>query len=593
MDNSGLEHIVRIRLPIQAIHDVGSVETEGVAVIGADVWQKAGITGKGIKIGVLDVGFDGYKDLLGTDLPSNVVTKSFIGGLEIDNTGVVHGSAVSEIIHDIAPDAELYLADYQTTAEKQAAVDWLMSQNVDIISSSTGSTYGRRDDKGLLAKMVDDVVAQGVLWVNSSGNTGYSHLRGQFTDTNNDGYHEFAPGDQYLGFAPLGSATLALNWNDWDGGTQDLDLHILDSHGDEIASSTDRQSGPGSDAGEFIYYEFPDEGPYYMAIYGYKVTRPVTFDFFLRDGEIEYYTPEYSVNTPGDSMGAITVGAVNWKSGALEDYSSRGPTDDGRIKPELVAPSGVSSAAYGEAWDGTSASCPHVSGAAALIMQAYPDYTIQQVKDYLFSHALDLGKSGEDADTGYGALRLGPPPEITNNQPPPVPTKEVPTPAPTVTPPANPTITPLPTATPVLEDAPKSTGSSSNASLVPLLLLGCVVLPAILGLGGIGVLGAVFVMRRSRPKARPAPKVPQNQDVQKRPAPTASPPPIPGEEEIVCSNCGKHNRPGTRFCSACGTELSAAGRDEVARPIFCTQCGNALRPNAKFCPNCGTPVKKA
>ncbi len=206
-----------------------------------------------------------------------------------------------------------------------------------------------------------------------------------------------------MGFSPDGNATLALNWDDWKNGTQDFDLYVLDQNGNEVVSSTDQQTGPGSDAGEFIYYEFSDEGPYYLQIYAVNATRQVTFDFFLRDGAIEYYTPEYSVNTPGDAISSLTVGATNWETDELEDYSSRGPTEDGRIKPDVVAPSGVSSAAFGESWNGTSASCPHVSGAAALILQAFPDYSPQQVTDFLTSRAEDIGASGPDGEFGIWA----------------------------------------------------------------------------------------------------------------------------------------------------------------------------------------------
>ena len=116
-----------------------------------------------------------------------------------------------------------------------------------------------------------------------------------------------------MGFSPDGTATLALNWDDWKNGTQDFDLYVLDQNGNEVVSSTDRQTGPGSDAGEFIYYEFPDSGPYYLQIYAVNATRAVTFDFFLREGALEYYNPEYSVNTPGDAKSSLTVGATNWE----------------------------------------------------------------------------------------------------------------------------------------------------------------------------------------------------------------------------------------------------------------------------------------
>ncbi len=584
MEVSGLEHIVRLRLPQVGLHDVGSVETEGVAVIGADVWQEAGITGKGVKVGVLDVGFDKYKNLLGSDLPENVLARSFIADTEIDQTGTVHGAAVAEIIHDIAPDAELVFAAYQTLAEKQVAVDWLMSQGVNIISSSTGMIFGPRDDTGPAAQMVDQVVAQGVLWVNSSGNTGTSHYRAKFTDTDGNSYHEFAPGDEYMGFSPDGAATLALNWDDWKNGTQDFDLYVLDQNGKEVVSSTDRQTGPGSDAGEFIYYEFPDSGPYYLQIYAVNATRPVTFDFFLREGALEYYTPEYSVNTPGDAKSSLTVGATNWENDELEEYSSRGPTEDGRMKPEVVAPSGVNSAAFGESWNGTSASCPHVSGAAALILQAFPDYSPQQITDFLTSRAKDIGASGPDDNSGYGRIWLGDPPALTNVEPGPTPTQPAVAMVPTKSVPKN---TPKPTSTPKLEQKP-STTEDEFGWIASLILVVCVILPGLFGLAGIGLLGVLVYRRRSQASfaAQPYP-----------PAPPAWPavPPAPAhpdaEAENLCPRCGTLNRPRARFCISCGFEMQINLPPAPARQLFCTQCGYALRADAKFCPNCGHKVE--
>jgi len=578
---SGLKHVIRLLLPQIGIQDVGSVETEGEAVIGAEAWQAAGFTGKGVKVGVLDVGFDRYQSLLGSDLPANVLARSFIADTAIDQAGTVHGSAVAEIIHDIAPDAELVLAAYQTLAEKQAAVDWLLSQQVDMISSSTGMIFGPRDDSGPAAQMVDQVVAQGILWVNSSGNTGYSHYRAQFTDADGNGYHEFASGDEYMAFAPDGAATLALNWDDWKNGVQDLDLYVLDENGNEVVSSTDRQTGAGSDAGEFIYYEFPDEGPYYLQIYAVNVTRPVTMDFFLREGVLEYYNPEYSVNTPGDSRGSLTVGATNWETDELEDYSSRGPSEDGRIKPEIVAPTGVSSAAFGESWIGTSASCPHVSGAAALVLQAFPDYTPQQVKDYLTSRAVTIDDRGPNSDSGYGRLWLGDPPGSSNVLPAPPTQSVVGIPTQTVT-----SGKISPTATPNLEKKPGENPDGFNW-IAGLILVGCVVLPGFFGLAGIGLVGFILYGRRSRPLAAPQPyPLPQ-------PArPGLSPPAAPAAEtEYPCPRCGASNRPAARFCTSCGSDIQSKPLAAAGGATFCTVCGNSLRPQSKFCPSCGQLVR--
>ena len=55
----------------------------------------------------------------------------------------------------------------------------------------------------------------------------------------------------------------------------------------------------------------------------------------------EYAVAKSSILSPGDARGAMTVGAIHYNDydlGRIADYSSRGPTTDGRIKPDLVAP---------------------------------------------------------------------------------------------------------------------------------------------------------------------------------------------------------------------------------------------------------------
>jgi subtilisin family serine protease len=111
------------------------------------------------------------------------------------------------------------------------------------------------------------------------------------------------------------------------------------------------------------------------------------------------------------------VGAVHWADDALEPYSSRGPTADGRIKPDIAAPSVVDSASYvDEGFNGTSAATPHVAGAAALVMQAHPEFKgdPQALAEFLQGLAVDLGDSGPDNTFGAGRLSLGdaPQPEL-------------------------------------------------------------------------------------------------------------------------------------------------------------------------------------
>ena len=95
-----------------------------------------------------------------------------------------------------------------------------------------------------------------------------------------------------------------------------------------------------------------------------------------------------SVSYPGDSEKAITVGSVNDEH-SREIYSSRGPTGDGRLKPDVMAPGGaIMSAQAGSgdgyvSYSGTSMATPHVAGVAALMLQANPNIAPTETTDYV------------------------------------------------------------------------------------------------------------------------------------------------------------------------------------------------------------------
>ncbi|MBN2548144.1 MAG: S8 family serine peptidase [Anaerolineales bacterium] len=574
-DISGLEHVTRIRLPRRSIQDVEDVKIESLAMINAQVWQNGGFTGKGIKIGILDMGFNRYKEFLGSELPSSVTAQSFIAGREIDRSETEHGTAVAEVIHDIAPEAELFLAAYETDAEQGAAVDWLVEQGVNIISHSAGSIYGPMDGKGREARMVDQVVARGILWVNSAGNMGQAHYRGSFTDADGDGYHEFSPGDELMSFTPKGMVTLTLNWDAWDTGDQDYDLYVVDGNGATLVSSENRQTGAGDDAAEIISYLFGDSGPYFVAFRANRITQPAVLDFYIYNSKIEYFSPEYSITTPADAVSSLTVGATSWPDDLLENYSSQGPTHDERKKPDLCAPTGLSSAVYDGIFYGTSASAPHVSASAALAWQAYPELSVAELVDFLKMRALDLGPSGTDNQYGFGRLWLGEPPAIVLA---PSATETPRLPEPTSTLEASATSAP---ATAVSTRAPTPSPLSPDRSLweLPLgLMAACVVVPALLGLAGIALLGGIWYWSRSRA----AKSIPRPAGVPAQANPALSQQPVTGGSDILrlCTNCGRLNRPGARFCSACGQPL--------VETRFCTNCGQPLRANSKFCPRCGS-----
>jgi len=110
---------------------------------------------------------------------------------------------------------------------------------------------------------------------------------------------------------------------------------------------------------------------------------------------------------PADADSILAVGAVD-SSALLASFSSRGPTYDGRIKPEVVARGVLTFAAYADApgtytWgNGTSLSTPLVAGAAALILEAHPEWTPMMVRQALMMTA-DRSLA-PDNEYGFGLI---------------------------------------------------------------------------------------------------------------------------------------------------------------------------------------------
>jgi len=115
------------------------------------------------------------------------------------------------------------------------------------------------------------------------------------------------------------------------------------------------------------------------------------------------------IGAPADADSVLSVGAMNLE-GEVAGFSSRGPTADGRTKPEVCARGvdticaiAIATDAYGDA-SGTSLSCPLVAGAAALVLEAHPEWTAMQVRDALMTTAANAAMP--DNDQGWGRIRV-------------------------------------------------------------------------------------------------------------------------------------------------------------------------------------------
>ena len=407
--------------------------SEGIARAEATAWHVAGLRGQGVRIAIIDGGFQGYTAKLGSELPANVVVKNFVDGqpdAEVDAT-TPHGTACAEIVYDMAPSAQLYLIKIATDVDLDQAVSYAIAQNVDVISTSlTFLNITPGDGTGRFAAMANRARAAGILWTTAAGNYRETHWSGTSTDGDNDNLHEYAPGVEVNVFGPgNGSAyqipagvvlSPALRWDDWTEVRQDFRLLLLRYNGatfDIVASANNPQTGlPGQRPTERLNYITTGGAAIYgVAIQRISGARPVFLNLLTPNRELDRRVPAMSLGDLADVPGVLTVGAVTINMPfPAADYSSEGPTtgpggtaDGGQRKPDIAAFAGVSTASYGtRAFSGTSAATPHVAGAAALISNRHPTFGPDAIRFHLEEMAVDQGPACADTRYGFGRLLL-------------------------------------------------------------------------------------------------------------------------------------------------------------------------------------------
>jgi hypothetical protein len=489
---AALPFVTFVRLPSYPVRRMGSVTTEGDAILHSDaVRSQLGLDGTGVKVGVIS---DGLKGVFASgcttcagvangpiakgDLPSATGTRTAAGGrtaggvltsssggiagrsfpADGDLEGLItgcaftgagaEGTALLEIVHDIAPGAQLAFANFDTDLAFNQAVNFLASTNdvvVDDIGFYGDAYDGTSSVSSNTAAALNNPANRIRAYVTSGGNAADEHYIGTYLASSVDpttiGIPATAPGHLHqfnqgpdttdvLGRGPKpynliqlpvgGQVLIFLTWNDPFGASgNNYDLYLVrESTNTIVASSTDVQKG-GQDPFEFIPYtntgvkdffrivvqNVNDQAvPKDLNIFSFQPECAASGPLLLAAGHHErhnYNTATRSVSAQSDAGGSpvsvISVGAICSASAAaqavfsgstapdescfdaghstIEFFSSRGPTIDGRVKPDIAGIDGVAVTAAGSfanPFFGTSAAAPHVAGIAALGLQSAP-----------------------------------------------------------------------------------------------------------------------------------------------------------------------------------------------------------------------------
>ncbi len=400
--------LVRLSYPHQALAVIG----QGVALTGAGDMQSLGVNGAGVKIGVIDLGFTNLASAQASgDLPANLIATDYTG-TGLDGT-IDHGTNVAQIVHEMAPGVQMYLARIDTDVQLQQAMSDMVAAGVRVINHSVG-WYGAAfyDGTGKICNTANQAQQSNVQWVNAAGNDRYRHYMATFTDANADLRHEFATGQNYntISLTAGVKIKLVLNWDAYPTTSIDYNLYLYNGNpgagGTIVAQSTTRQLGTASSTPyESITYTPTTSGTYYIVVQKYQSSTANTrFALFSLGPDLGISTSSSSIAQPADCASTIAVGATDL-SDAPEYFSSEGPTTDGRAKPDVSGPDRVQTSLT-SLFAGTSASAPHVTGAVALLMAQNPTMTLAQIKWLLISTAKDVNTAGFDYRTGSGRISL-------------------------------------------------------------------------------------------------------------------------------------------------------------------------------------------
>lgn len=443
-----LDNVVGIRRPIYGQSNRGSVNTQGDAIVKANQLRAQGLLGKGVKVGIVSDGYEGWTQARNSgDLPQNLTRYGACQTSESDpancrsGSACNEGTAMAEIIHDIAPEAELAIAAVNTSLEFIEQINRLATEfEADIIVDDLGFFGEPYFYDGPIAKAVSALPSK-ILYVSSAGNSATAHYYrprvrgsdystyGRLVDFSTDDGITRMPQDLFHGFLvpPRSSVVVIMQWDHrpetYYSREADYAIDIY-SQTAELIDSSDIDNIATRDFFEAVCLYNPRSTEDLRFLTVPDVGGPPFKMFFLGASAIEHPIAQGSIFGHPSVSRALAVGSINANEPGHDDiafYSSQGPSafngpnpdflgriiSQPRKKPDLVAIDGVrvtGAAGFPQQFFGTSAAAPHVAGVAAQLMSVSPLVNADSVKRALTQGAIDLGTPGYDFVYGYGLL---------------------------------------------------------------------------------------------------------------------------------------------------------------------------------------------
>jgi hypothetical protein len=385
--------------------------SSGRDLLGICAFHAQNFTGENITIAIIDYQF--YMDRLS----ERELSRSSL--LLLNNTfseNERHGTACAEIISEIAPNAILYMVEADSSEEGfLEAIDELLFLNkrIDIVSCSLDFPFSIYDERNNFCNAVRNLTKNGTIWINAAGDDARSHWCGTFRDEDGDGFNEFGPGDEALQVTIKKGMPLQvyLSWNDsWSRSSRDYDLYIFSPDGSYTMSKNPQNGFDGQEPIEVATLVAPVRGNYSIKIKKYNAFPDnAAFQLFSNVDLLTDNIENFSMGALASCPEVLTIGAVDASTLKLENYSSMGPTIDGRLKPDMVAPDNVTTSSYlPEKFKGSSASVPCAAGIFALALEKGRKLGLSdaEISRILLGSAIDLGPPGADNGYGRGLINL-------------------------------------------------------------------------------------------------------------------------------------------------------------------------------------------